>query len=723
MKRFGFAALFAALLASPSAQAQDDMIGFDISSFGDIVLKRNQVAGDDIMLEAAFGDYNNEPISTYSAKSVFATIGRSVGRLDVATDVQVFPCTAFLVEEDLLMTNHHCVPGILDHPRAGASAIIGVRFIAGYTREGVTEGTRSFLVNPVPVETNKDLDYTLLRIIGDKPGREFGVLRLASRVPEANDPYWIIGHPMGEAQRISREKCRANAPAMSEGRLLHTCDTLPGNSGSPVIDATSQQVIGLHNAGSDRNKINYGIPMARILEGSSLLKVAPDAVDPAPQKPDRETLAGRALTEAFALQDGEQLEAGLAKLIADFPGTSAARAAQRRLDRFQRQRTDAEKRKRADEANAALLAAIVIPDVETKRATLKSLIDRYPDTPVVAAARSMLAGLNAPEPKRPVIEPGAKLTAPTKPYFLKEHDVLPEGTGITVVAEPVYKSASLSAEVLGHKENSVTLGRHVGDGWYRVAGQVGQFVNLPTGTLVHATTAPLSGKPDRPAPVTGSEPHPNGTTFKVKSARLHTAPSSSSKTVSFIYGSVTIGSNITDNWYEVAGRTGRYVQIPDSAEVLRTATTQKTAAPTDAKVTTRGTIFVPGTTLKIKSLAAHIAPRSDSRTISYIYGSVTIGRHMRDNWYGVEGKAGRYVQIPVGTEITRAKVTAAAPATAGRYPPGTKVKIKSAALRTGPSTTSKTVSYAYGQVTVGQHVRGNWYEVYGRYPKIYVELP
>ena len=275
------------LLAPAPALAQD-FVGFDRTSFGSVVLNRNQAAGggSDISLELAVGDYNNEPILNYSQNSVFSKLGLSVGRLDILTDTGVYPCTAFIVDTKHILTNYHCVPGILDNERAGATRIDSVLFVAGYRQPGVDQGTRRYTVVPTPVESSKDLDYAVLEVIGD-PSAEFGKLDLASITPQDNDPYWVIGHPMGEAQRISREKCRANAPALSNNQLLHTCDTLPGNSGSPVIDASLQKVVGLHHAGSNRDAVNYAIPMAAILAQSNVLKAVfvPGAVDPTPVDP------------------------------------------------------------------------------------------------------------------------------------------------------------------------------------------------------------------------------------------------------------------------------------------------------------------------------------------------------------------------------------------------------------------------------------------------------
>ena len=262
-------AALAICAASPGA-AQDDMVGFSRGDFGSVVLSQRQFAGE---FEAAISGYNNEPIETYSANSAFAQLGRSVGRLDILTDVRIFPCTAFIVDDDKLLTNWHCVPGITEQEESGATRIQAVKFLAGYTRTGVEEDAQFFDVNPIPLEYSEALDYAVLEVFG-RPADEFGKLELSDRTLEEGDPFWIIGHPMGEAQRISREQCRAANPAISGDQLRHTCDTLPGNSGSPVIDASRQTVVALHHAGSRRDQVNFAVPMALILDHSEVLTPA-----------------------------------------------------------------------------------------------------------------------------------------------------------------------------------------------------------------------------------------------------------------------------------------------------------------------------------------------------------------------------------------------------------------------------------------------------------------
>ena len=259
------ALLLAAALLAQGASAEP--VAFDRAQFGQVVLSRPQSGG--VELEVATGAYRNESIRNYAPDSVLAEMGRAVGRLDVLTDIGVFPCTAFVVSRRHVLTNHHCVPGL---PQiSGAGRVEAISLVMGYVEEGVVEGTRSFQVAPVPVEADAGLDYAVLEVFGD-PASRFGVLPLSARAPSEGDPFWVIGHPLGEAQRISREGCRAGRPAVSDGRLLHGCDTLPGNSGSPVIDASGRGVVGLHHAGSRRNSVNFAIPMARILGASDVLQ-------------------------------------------------------------------------------------------------------------------------------------------------------------------------------------------------------------------------------------------------------------------------------------------------------------------------------------------------------------------------------------------------------------------------------------------------------------------
>ncbi|MBT53548.1 MAG: hypothetical protein CMF72_09150 [Mameliella sp.] len=664
--------LFAALLIASPALSQQDLIGFDLSSFGKTILSNNQAAGGDIMLEAAFGSYNNEFIATYSPKSVFAKMGRAVGRLDVATDAGVFPCTAFLVDDDLLMTNHHCVPGILDHERAGATAIVGVQFVAGYLQEGIEEGSERFLVNPVPVETSKTLDYTLLRILGSKPGRQYGTLALAGVDPDDNAPFWIIGHPMGEAQRISREKCRANAPALSRDRVLHTCDTLPGNSGSPVIDAGTQQVIALHHAGSARNSINYAVPMTAILRNSTVLKSATPIVAPAPAKPDRDTQADRALARLFGLQDDTALKAGLGKLITDFPGTPAARSAQLRLDRLQSSQKVASDRAQLAKANEALLAALVLTDTDAQRRALEEMLRTYGDTPAAAAARATLLTLTRPKTAEPVAQPKPiPKTAPT-----------PTSTAKATAAPRPAKPANAPM--------------------------------IETTTIAARLYAP-------------------GSVLKAYGHSIHDTPSTKARVVNRSTGSLVLGEHVFENWYKVQGRTREYVQVRSGLKILVSATSdaatppsKTTTAPMTETTTVAARLYAPGSVLKAYGHSIYDTPSTKARVVTRSSGSLVLGEHLFENWYKVQGRTREYVQVRSGLKILVSAKTEPPSkpktVTARTYTAGTVVQIGSRPVRKKPISYEPPVSSVHHRVKIGSHVMGDWYTIFGDSNR-FVELP
>ena len=62
----------------------------------------------------------------------------------------------------------------------------------------------------------------------------------------------MIEHPAGESKQVSRVDCKVQGVDLI-GRSTdktdfgHTCDTLGGSSGSPVLDPAHLEVVGLHH--------------------------------------------------------------------------------------------------------------------------------------------------------------------------------------------------------------------------------------------------------------------------------------------------------------------------------------------------------------------------------------------------------------------------------------------------------------------------------------------
>jgi phosphoribosylaminoimidazole-succinocarboxamide synthase len=271
------------IVAGAVSQAPAQPVEFDPDDFGKIVIQPRQATGGDLTFEQAFGEYQNEPIITYGENSPAVRLGKPIGRLDMMyVNGKTGYCTAFIVDEEHIVTNHHCVPGMDGDPTGKVSNVQAAQFVAGYIKPGRAAGVDRYTVSPQIVETNRELDYTVLKVFGN-PSAKYGLMELAAEDPEDGEFLWIIGHPQGQSQHISREGCAAAAPAISdEGKLVHTCDTLGGNSGSPVIRISDKRVIGLHHAGDNRTGFNMAIPMRRILAQSRVLHAAapPQPVQP-----------------------------------------------------------------------------------------------------------------------------------------------------------------------------------------------------------------------------------------------------------------------------------------------------------------------------------------------------------------------------------------------------------------------------------------------------------
>lgn len=220
------------------------------------------------------------------------------------------------------MTNAHCL---------SAGTPQSISFTTGYVEFGVADGTEIYTVNPVPLEMSppEDLDFAILEVFGN-PARTWGKLELAAETMESTShagwPLLVIGHPIFEtapvpvpnSQDISRKECQATLTnAVTGNRLRHTCDTLPGNSGSPVLGDDSRKVIALHHAGDSREGINFAIPIALIAEKSPIVAAliaaseAPQAAAPQPE-PTALNACDATLARVQASQDCADVEAYLA---------------------------------------------------------------------------------------------------------------------------------------------------------------------------------------------------------------------------------------------------------------------------------------------------------------------------------------------------------------------------------------------------------------------------
>ncbi|MEO1015158.1 MAG: trypsin-like peptidase domain-containing protein [Pseudomonadota bacterium] len=277
-------ALCARALASDGADAALQEFLFSAEQFGKNNLEFNQSTEDLERLEAVLGDRARfEPLADYGPGSDLRRLSAPVGRLDILHGFNgMRTCTASIIAPDLILTNHHCIPG---DPKYGP--ITGLNLVMGFY-DGADETTVvRYVVDPSPVETNKDLDYAILRVEG-RPSDRFGAVRILAEDPTPGASLMVFHHPLGRPKHVTRSNCRVpRSFTFTSDRIAHSCDTLPGSSGAPVFAELGRGVLGLHYGGpntlgpgqyNSAKRITSILAASDVLQATTGLEPPPDAV-------------------------------------------------------------------------------------------------------------------------------------------------------------------------------------------------------------------------------------------------------------------------------------------------------------------------------------------------------------------------------------------------------------------------------------------------------------
>lgn len=122
------------------------------------------------------------------------------------------------------------------------------------------------------IQVDNRLDMVLMEV--NNISHKHKVLKLSYDTPLKDMPLAVIGHPHGGPQIDKKSfditsSCKVisdyfNSPNRDHV-FTHHCDTLPGNSGSPLINRLTGEVIGLHWGKNNAFNVNLGIEMREIL--------------------------------------------------------------------------------------------------------------------------------------------------------------------------------------------------------------------------------------------------------------------------------------------------------------------------------------------------------------------------------------------------------------------------------------------------------------------------
>lgn len=192
--------------------------------------------------------------------------------------------TGFLVGQDVVMTNRHVANEFTVKDGEGWRFMTGRSSRWDLFREASGTAQMQYTVTEViAVHPADDVDLALLRVEASGDTSLPSPLTIASVPPSdvVGRAVYVVGYPAWDGRRNEPDDMRAifmdvyNVKRLQPGRitasvdphrtLRHDCSTLGGNSGSPVFDLETHQVVGLHFGG--RYLVgNQAVPMWRMID-------------------------------------------------------------------------------------------------------------------------------------------------------------------------------------------------------------------------------------------------------------------------------------------------------------------------------------------------------------------------------------------------------------------------------------------------------------------------
>lgn len=166
-------------------------------------------------------------------------------------------CTGFLINDEMIMTNNHCV------------ATSGKTVVAKFETENEIISAQCNQL----IMTDSALDFTILKCNRNFSNIIAPVVIEAEYLSAPTDVYVIqqncdyLKDPYCQIERMV-----SYGVLSSQQKIIidHTADTLPGSSGSPIFDESTHKLVALHNAGNpthyDPNGLNHGINIQWIVQ-------------------------------------------------------------------------------------------------------------------------------------------------------------------------------------------------------------------------------------------------------------------------------------------------------------------------------------------------------------------------------------------------------------------------------------------------------------------------
>lgn len=218
-----------------------------------------------------------ESLSTGLLKATIAIPGQIGSRDEV-------PCTATLIDSNVVMTAHHCFPGVLVKLAARGFKARDASVVFGYDSESSKPAT--YTVKRV-IDADEALDFAILELSvpagAAMPGDLFGYVNIATSQPR-HSQLRMFHHPYGYFRMVLQDAtCRIVKPnGALPTRLYHQCDTRGGSSGAAILGydlafdgekerplAYAIHIAGRENGLSDAElHFNQGVPLWEVAQVS-----------------------------------------------------------------------------------------------------------------------------------------------------------------------------------------------------------------------------------------------------------------------------------------------------------------------------------------------------------------------------------------------------------------------------------------------------------------------
>ncbi len=184
------------------------------------------------------GSWTLSSPATYSRFGVSACDGEPFGDQPTAAS-----CTGFMVSDDLIVTAGHCY---------STSSLSTVRFVFGFWMEDSVTPRLNFLesevyqgIEVVSYASTGEFDHSVVRV--DRPitapGASAFIVRREGTI-QPGEYVGVIGHPSGLPMKIAFGDTYVRSSSAT-GYFVANLDTYGGNSGSPVINATTGMLEGI----------------------------------------------------------------------------------------------------------------------------------------------------------------------------------------------------------------------------------------------------------------------------------------------------------------------------------------------------------------------------------------------------------------------------------------------------------------------------------------------